>query len=268
MALTPQLALVRARVRPQDNERADTTRMERLGGIHVTELLEAGHIHCAFQPIVDLQTGDTFAFEVLLRSSHDVLNTPRLVLDTAHEQGKIGLVSRYVRQLAIERCSGHRLFFNVHPAEFDEEWLVQPDEPMCAHLDEVYLEIPESVPLTRYRFCPSILRELRSRGIKLAIDDFGAGYANLKYITDFRPEIVKLDREVIVGLRSDSPEQVLVRSLVELCRAQGARVIVEGIETASELHAVRGAGVPYAQGFFLAVPGPVARVANYTSLWT
>ncbi|MEM9490878.1 MAG: EAL domain-containing protein, partial [Myxococcota bacterium] len=168
--------------------------------------------------------------------------------------GILGQLGRELRRLSIEKCPDSILFMNIHPDEFDEGWLVRPDDPLVMHDQSVYLEITESVPLSHYRYCHSVLKEIRNRGVKIAVDDLGAGYSNLKYISDLQPEVVKLDRELVSGLSPGSRQFKLVKSIVALCRVQGAKVVAEGIETANELRAVMASGAHYAQGFFLARP--------------
>ena len=111
-----------------------------------------------------------------------------------------------------------------------------------------------------------MLREIRGRGVHIAVDDLGAGYSNLKYIADLEPDIVKLDRELIAGLTTESALFNLVCSIVDLCRAQGARVVAEGIETPSEMLAVIESGAHYAQGFFLAQPAREPPVVDWADI--
>lgn len=89
----------------------------------------------------------------------------------------------------------------------------------------------------------------------LAIDDFGAGYSNVRYISDLVPDIVKLDRELVHGCKAGSRLFWLMRSLVRLCKEMGAKVVAEGIETLPELASVQSAQVDFAQGYLLAMPG-------------
>jgi EAL domain-containing protein (putative c-di-GMP-specific phosphodiesterase class I) len=91
-------------------------------------------------------------------------------------------------------------------------------------------------------------------GAHLVIDDFGAGYSNLKRVIDLEPAIVKLDRELITGIDQHRRQQELIRYVVQLCEGLGARVVAEGIETVEELKAVREVGVHYVQGYLLARP--------------
>jgi len=90
--------------------------------------------------------------------------------------------------------------------------------------------------------------------VALAVDDLGAGYSNLKYIADLRPEVVKLDRTLVADLADDRRAQVLVRHIVQLCHELGARVVAEGIELESEMKVVIDCGADYGQGYYFARP--------------
>jgi EAL domain-containing protein (putative c-di-GMP-specific phosphodiesterase class I) len=156
--------------------------------------------------------------------------------------------------MAVEGCPDTPLFLNIHPDEFGDRYLVRPDDPLFEHSPGVFLEVTESVPLSHYEMCHSVLAELRHRGICLAVDDLGAGFSNLKYIADLAPEIVKLDRELITALHEAPRLAKLVRALVRLCEDLGAKVVAEGIETREEFLTLRELGTHYAQGYFLARP--------------
>jgi len=132
--------------------------------------------------------------------------------------------------------------------------LVRPDDPIFLHPKPVYLEVTESVPLSYFEQCHSVLAELRKKGNFLAVDDLGAGYSNLKYIADLEPEVVKIDRELVAGIRVGDRHFRLLRSIVDLCKQMDARVVAEGIETLEELAAAREAGADYAQGYLFARP--------------
>jgi EAL domain-containing protein (putative c-di-GMP-specific phosphodiesterase class I) len=232
----------------------------------VREALAQNQLYCVFQPIVDLRRKVTFGYESLARSAAPEFPGPLQLLAAAVKEGYSGELGRELRAMSVTACPGFPLFLNIHPNEFDEGWLVRPDDPMSTHEHEVYLEITESVPISHYRFCHSVLREIRSKGMRLAVDDLGAGYSNLKYIADLAPDVVKLDRELISGMSRESRLFRLVKSIVELCRDQGARVVAEGIETGSELRAVIDAGAHYGQGYFLARPDRVPPSGDWRKL--
>ncbi len=222
----------------------------------VEEVMEADELYIAYQPVVDLKRKEVFSYEALVRSHAKEYPEPYLLIQSAVEQRAMGKLGRYLRRLAVEGCTAHRLFLNIHPDEFSEPWLVRPDDAVTTHTEDIYLEITESVPLSHYQHCHSVLAELRTRGAKIAVDDLGAGYSNLKYIVDLEPEVVKLDRELVTNLRKNTRLYRLVVGLVNLCSEFGARVVAEGIETEEELEAVISAGVDFGQGFYLQRPNP------------
>ena len=232
----------------------------------VSDALESGEFYIAFQPVVDLASFRVFGYEGLARSYASDFPTPAQIIPAAIEESFMGQLGRAFRGMAVAGCPDHPLFLNIHPAEFGEAWLVRPDDPMSQHMHDVYLEVTESVPISYYRFCHSVLGEIRGKGIRLAVDDLGAGYSNLKYIADLAPEIVKLDRQLIAGLTKRSRLHSLVTSIVGLCRELGARVVAEGIETAEELDAVIDTGAHYGQGFFLARPAYPAPLVSPEAL--
>jgi EAL domain-containing protein (putative c-di-GMP-specific phosphodiesterase class I) len=192
-----------------------------------------------------------------VRCEVEAYRAPPVLIDAAIGANLSGKLGRLIRQKATQSCPGFPLFLNLHPSEFDEGYLVRPDDAIFSHDDEVYLEVTESVPLSHFSFCHSVLAELRTRGMRLAVDDLGAGYSNLKYISDLHPDVVKLDRELIRDLADDERLYKLVAAVVRLCDDLGAKVVAEGIETAAELKAVTEAGAHFAQGYQLARPDKV-----------
>ncbi len=209
---------------------------------------------CVYQPVVELKTQKVFAYEALARTKAPEFEGPLQLFAAAVGEGVTGELGRLLRGMALEGCPGHPLFLNIHPAELNERWVVQPDDPIFQHTEDVYLEITEAVPLSHFRLCKDMLNEVRGRGVHLVVDDLGAGYSNLKYIADLNPRVVKLDRDLIAGLRMDSRLFKLVSAIVRLCSELDSKVVAEGIETEVELEAVIAAGAKYGQGYLLARP--------------
>jgi EAL domain-containing protein (putative c-di-GMP-specific phosphodiesterase class I) len=222
--------------------------------VAIRRVLDDRAVKVVFQPIVDLKTKKIFAYEALVRSLSNDFDSPMSLFAAAVQHQATGELGRIIRQLAVAGCPGHPLFLNIHPAELNEKWVVQPDDPIFQHSDDVYLEITEGVPLSHFRLCQSILREIRGRGVYLVVDDLGAGYSNLRYIADLHPRVVKLDRDLIAGLVKDTRMFKLVSAIVVLCKELDAMVVAEGIETAQELDAVTAAGARFGQGYLLARP--------------
>jgi len=229
---------------------ADTRRTTVL----IRRVLDARDLKVVYQPLVDLTTRKIFAYEALVRSKSSDFDSPMSLFAAAVEHNCTGELGRMIREMAVDGCPSHPLFLNIHPAELNEKWVVQPDDPIFQHSEDVYLEITEGVPLSHFRLCQSVLREVRGRGVYLVVDDLGAGYSNLKYIADLHPKVVKLDRDLIMGLVKDTRMFKLVSGIVVLCRDLDALVVAEGIETVEELEAVQEAGAHFGQGYLLAKP--------------
>jgi EAL domain-containing protein (putative c-di-GMP-specific phosphodiesterase class I) len=220
----------------------------------IRRVIDQREVHIVYQPLVDLRTAKTFAYEALARTRAPEFDGPMALFAAAVAGACTGELGRVLRVLAVDGCSSHPLFINIHPAELNERWVVQPDDPIFQHSEDVYLEITEAVPLSHFRLCQRMLDEVRGRGVHLVVDDLGAGYSNLKYIADLHPRIVKLDRGLVAGLTRSSRLFKLVAGIVRLCGELDAKVVAEGIETEEELSAVVEAGARYGQGYLLARP--------------
>ena len=209
-----------------------------------------------FQPIVDLRTRKQLAVEALTRCRLPQYSSPVTLFQQASLAGSCGRLGRAIRDVTFDRCAGIPVFVNVHPDELSARWLVRPDDPICFHDARVYIEVTESAAFEYFDLVAGALREVTARtGAFTVIDDFGAGYSNLKRISDLEPDIVKLDRLLIRGLPDSRRQRVLVRGVIELCVDIGAEVVAEGIETEDELRAVIDVGAQYGQGYLLAKPG-------------
>lgn len=220
----------------------------------IRRVIAERQVHVVFQPVVDLKTRKIFAYEALARTKAPEFDGPMALFAAAVAETCSGELGRLLRGLSLEGCNTHPLFLNIHPAELNEPFLVQPDDPIFQHSEDVYLEITEAVPLSHFRLCQNMLDEVRGRGVHLVVDDLGAGYSNLKYIADLRPRIVKLDRGLVAGLTRTTRLFKLVSAIVRLCGELDSKVVAEGIETPDELAAVVAAGAHYGQGYLLARP--------------
>lgn len=221
----------------------------------VQGMVQPEQLSVVFQPIVRIDDQSIYGVEALVRCRAPELAAPPMLFQRAVATGCAGRLGRMIREIAVPLATRMPLFVNVHPQELNESWLVRPDDPAYAHDDQLFLEVSESVPLTHFDLCKSVLDDVRARGsIHLVIDDLGAGYSNLKRIADLEPKIVKLDRELIAGIDRSHRHQRLVRKVVDLCRQLGASVVAEGVETVDEFHALIDAGAPLAQGYLFARP--------------
>jgi EAL domain-containing protein (putative c-di-GMP-specific phosphodiesterase class I) len=119
---------------------------------------------------------------------------------------------------------------------------------------QIVLEITEHAHIDDYDDLRAALLPLRARGVRLAVDDAGAGYCTLRHILQLQPDLIKLDMSLTRNINLDPARRALASALVVFARDTGSCIIAEGVETASELNILQSIGVQKAQGFFLGRP--------------
>ena len=219
----------------------------------ITEQVRRG-VDVALQPIVNLDTGEIVSVEALARFSDGrspdqwFSEASSLGLGTALElaaiEGAMARMSELPRSASLN--------INVSAATAATPALSKA----LAHAPagRVVLEITEHVAVTDYPALASALAGLRSRGVRLAIDDAGAGFASMQHVLRLDPDVVKLDASLVRGMDSEPAQRALVSALVSFADETGCSLVAEGIETAGELDAARALGVTCAQGFHLGMP--------------
>lgn len=214
-----------------------------------------------FQPIVDLATGGRVGAEALSRFPAEWGMAPDVCFAEAHS---VGLGHR-LELLALERAAeaiheaGGYVAMNISP----ETLLLPESRELLGRLplDRVLLELSEHDPVEDYDALREVLDPLRGRGMRLAIDDVGAGFSSLRHIVLTRPDVIKLDRSIVDGVSADEVLTTLVRSLVAFAKGAGATVVAEGIETEADAAWLRDLGVDKGQGWHFGRPGPVEDLA-------
>ncbi len=230
---------------------------QRAPDFNSVRMLREPDINVAFQPIVDLSTGRTFAHEALARCKHAQFQSPAVLFSRAEEEEACGRLGRLIRNVAFQHCEGRPVFINLHPQEIGQRWLVQPTDPIFMHDSEVYLEVTETAAFDYFDLCMSVLGEVKSRcNGHVVVDDFGAGHSDLKRVLALEPDIVKLDMALVRDIDQEPDKQSYVEHVIHTCRSLGARVVAEGIETEEELRTLMSLGADYGQGYFLARPAP------------
>jgi EAL domain-containing protein (putative c-di-GMP-specific phosphodiesterase class I) len=126
----------------------------------------------------------------------------------------------------------------------------------------VLLELSEHDRVEDYDALADALRPLRADGMRLAIDDVGAGFSSLHHIVVTAPEVIKIDRSIVSGLHADQVLGKLVQSLVEFAHGCDIQVVAEGVETDAESAALRRFGVDAGQGWHFGRPGPAEALAD------
>ncbi|MEX2659498.1 MAG: EAL domain-containing protein [Acidimicrobiales bacterium] len=213
-----------------------------------------------YQPIVDLSSGDVCGVEALARFRSEPYRSPDVWFSEAASIGRgVDLEVTAVR-LALTALAGlpEPLYLSVN---------VSAETVVSAQLDRIFtgvdatrivLEVTEHAVVDDYDGLTEALGALQARGVRLAVDDAGAGYASLRHILMLNPHFIKLDMSITRDIDSDVARAALAAALVHFGHRTGSRLIAEGVETASELEAVKALGVHAAQGYILGRPGLLA----------
>lgn len=229
-----------------------------LGAADVDALIARSGVHAEFQPVIDLARASVVGYEALARFDHSV-RSPLPWFEAARVHGRLVELEAVALRSALDAKAilptNTFLTVNISPGLVDtplvrEVWAEFPS------LGGVIVELTEHERIDSYAELEPALTRLRSAGALLAIDDAGAGYSGLQHVLTLRPDVIKLDRALVEGLDRDEAKRALVEMLGTLAGRLDAWLLAEGIETGEELDVLIGLGVPLAQGYFLARPGP------------
>ena len=209
-----------------------------------------------FQPIVELERGTVVGYEALARFASERGSAPSDWFDLARSCG-LGpdlQALAVARALAVfDRPAGTWVSVNVDPS-------VLTSEPVRAALPRdlhgIVIELTEHTLPSEDRDLQRELEDLRGRGARIALDDAGAGYAGLSHVVRVRPDLIKLDRSLVVDVEHDHVRLALIEAFVSFARRIGAEVCAEGIESSEQLTALAEARVMLGQGYRLGPPGP------------
>jgi blue light- and temperature-responsive anti-repressor len=215
----------------------------------------------AFQPIVDIAAREVFSYEALIRGR---ANEPAFrVLERVPSRAKYQFdEDSRVAAIALAIRLGLKCHLNLNflPQGLyaSEASVTSTLEAAARHalpIDRVVLEVTEGEVIADYAHLGQQLNEFRRMGLKVAIDDFGAGYSGLNMLADFQPDQIKIDMNLVRGIERHGPRQSIVRAVVQVCGDLGIDVIAEGVETMAEFDWFAENGVSLFQGYLFARPG-------------
>jgi EAL domain-containing protein (putative c-di-GMP-specific phosphodiesterase class I) len=217
---------------------------------------DGDELFMAYQPIFDLQDGHVVGLEALARFRSPPDRSTDTWLAEAEAVGRLLELELACLRSALrdlDRLPQEAyLSLNVSPATAVAPELLEVLDGMPA--ERLVLEMTEHARVDDYPALKAALGGLRERGIRLAIDDAGAGFASLRHIVLLHPDLIKLDMTLTRDVHVDETRRALVVALVAFGSQIGASVIAEGVETAEQLATLRQAGVQLGQGFHLARP--------------
>ena len=214
----------------------------------------------AFQPIVDIDTADIYAYEALVRptgggSAADILSQINEQNRYSFDQGcrvkAIELASRLEMEVLL---SINFLPNAVYQPAACLQKTFEAAERAHVPLHRLMFEVTENEPSRDVGHLQSIFNEYKRHGMITAIDDFGAGHSGLNMLADFQPDVLKIDMALTRAIHADQVRTKIVGAIVGLCQSLHISVIAEGIETIPEAVALRALGVHLFQGYLFARP--------------
>jgi EAL domain-containing protein (putative c-di-GMP-specific phosphodiesterase class I) len=214
----------------------------------------------AYQPIVSLKSGVIVGVEALARFSLPPQRTPDRWFA---EAGEIGLGTE-LQLMAVSRAlpaldqlpDDVYVSVNVDPTTASSMLLAEIVEPWPA--GRVVIELTEHAPASDYPALRDALDSYRRSGVRIAVDDAGAGFASLKHILELSPDIIKLDISIVRDVDTEASHRALASALVGFAREMNTELIAEGVETVGEALALDALGIRLMQGYYLARPGPIS----------
>lgn len=231
----------------------------------LAELTDGRGLMMAMQPIVDMESGSIHAYEALARfgrrrEDRSPLNWFALAAELGERVALERACLRATLELFALRPPGARVSVNLAAAALldpaTRQLLDDAERDRDAGLHGLIVEITEETLVECDEEIGGAIAALRAQGARLAVDDIGAGYSGLRQITAVQPDYLKLDRSLIAGIDPGDDRAALIGALVGYAAKAGGLLVAEGIEHRSELECLRDLGIPLAQGFFLATPGP------------
>ena len=222
-------------------------------------------MHTVFQPIAQLATGAVIGVEALTRFTASPQAPPNAWFEEAEAVG----LGRHLELAAVRSALAH---LDELPGDAFMSINVSPPTAACRELlgildrvpvERVVIEITEHARVEDYGPLVDAVSELRGRGVRVAVDDAGAGFASLSHVARLKPDEIKLDLSLTRDIDSDPVRQALAGALISFSHEIGATIVAEGIEQRAELDALVRLGAERGQGYLLARPGPLSELPPY-----
>ena len=215
----------------------------------------------AFQPIVDVRHGILVAYEALARGPHG--EPARSVLDHTLHNNRYAIDQRCrEKAIAISAALGilktaADLSVNFYPNAVYEprqclQRTLQTANAVSFPLNRIIFEVTEVEEVRSHEHLRKIMKEYQSHGLRVAIDDFGAGHSGLNLLSEFQPDMIKIDQALVHSIHERPVSRSIVKSIVQVCDDLGIHIIAEGVECVEEKQVLCDLGIYTMQGYFFA----------------
>jgi|GEM_PF-1919719 len=221
----------------------------------LTDVVAQRAFHLVYQPIVHLDSGDVAGVEALCRFTDGT--PPERRFQEAEKLGlapdlDLGIIDLVLEQLP--QLPGGYVSINLSPSTLLDARLGERLLADGVPASRIVIEVTEHARITDYDRAQELVDALRASGMRLAVDDAGAGYSTFRHVLRLRPDMIKMDRSITQNIDGDTARRALATALVIFAGELGATVVAEGVETDAEVLALRRAGIHRAQGYVMARP--------------
>ena len=220
-----------------------------------------------FQAIIDAKDNSIYGYETLIRGVRpdgSLIFPDELFFKSTRNDMNFNL-DRLCRESALKTAATkkvkQKVFINFIPTSiYDPEFCLKSTVKWAKQLEfdtsNIVFEVVETENVKDQKHLKKILEYYREQGFKIALDDVGEGYSSLNMIIELKPDIIKIDRNIISNIHKDELKRSVYKALFNLARENSIEILAEGIETAYELEVVKEIGVDYMQGYYFNKPMP------------
>ncbi|CUA78874.1 hypothetical protein GCM10022628_13340 [Anoxybacillus suryakundensis] len=228
----------------------------------VVQCITNGPLVSYLQPIIHTKTGDIFGYECLLRSHHF---SPKQLFSVAQQTGLHTFLDRRAREEAIRARTkikkGIKSFINFLPSTiYNPEFCLRHTFSIVEQYEvapeDLVFEVVETEKIIDIDHLKNVFATYKRSGMKVALDDVGAGFSTIDMLTLLQPDYVKIDRHYIQNCDQEKEKQAFLKEVTRIAQTLGIHVLAEGIERKEELDYCREIGIPFAQGYYIGKPSP------------
>ncbi|NVK72610.1 MAG: EAL domain-containing protein [Oceanospirillaceae bacterium] len=234
----------------------------------IFDIINNKRLSIVFQPIYDVKDQCIKGFECLSRFQTKPLHSPDYWFNQANVSGVGEALELFAIEEALRRLpevpEPFYITLNLSPKYVTSPYLHNLLEN--APLHRIVLEVTERESIADYAAFRSAIQRFREGGMRLAVDDAGAGFASFQHILELQADIIKLDRSLIAFIDSDHRKRALVAALVGFAKETKSKVLGEGVETQAELDVLQELGVQKIQGYFFCHPLPLQEALEFCDL--
>jgi EAL domain-containing protein (putative c-di-GMP-specific phosphodiesterase class I) len=235
---------------------------------YLRKALHKDEFYLCYQPLIDLESGNLYGSEALIRWNHPKLGliSPGEFIPLAEETGLIEEIGSWVLRTACKQnmrwqtlgYDSLSISVNVSAYQFQQPGFLDEVKKALelSGMEPQYLtlELTESTMLRNVEYSIQVMQALQALGVKVSIDDFGTGYSSLSYLKDLPINTLKIDRSFINNLRLNTSDIAIVKAIITMGHGLAVKVVAEGVETKEQIELLKELKCHYAQGFYIHKP--------------